>query len=166
MLTPALNQIGTVSVTASVQDNTGVSARATFDLIVKGRPPVIVRQPRDQTVVADTPATFDVTVVGTLPLEYQWRFNGSDLEGATRSVLELPGVQLGNAGVYSVAVSNRVGALASADARLTVSVPVRITQPPASQHILLGAEASSRAVAVGVPPLSYQCRLNASTAPE
>src|ERR1019366_4195340 len=41
--------------------------------------PVITIQPTNQTVVAGSTATFDVSATGTGPLNYQWQFNGSNL---------------------------------------------------------------------------------------
>ena len=43
---------------------------------------------------------------GTAPLSYQWRFNGTNLSGATSSALALSNVQTNNSGSYAVVVSN------------------------------------------------------------
>src|SRR5262249_9353458 len=59
-------------------------------------------------------------VSGQAPLIYQWRFNGSDIPGATNAALVLNAVTTNQAGSYSFAVSNALGGAVSAEARLTV----------------------------------------------
>lgn len=57
---------------------------------------------------------------GTLPLVYQWRINGSALEGATNSTLFQTNLNTGNAGNYSVVVTNSGGGVTSSVASLFV----------------------------------------------
>src|SRR5204863_6946333 len=64
--------------------------------------PSIVTQPASQTVAANGSATFTVVATGTAPLTYQWRFNTTNINGATSSSLTLTNVQLANSGSYSV----------------------------------------------------------------
>jgi DNA-binding beta-propeller fold protein YncE len=95
-------------------------------------PPAITQQPTNQTVVVGATATFSVTATGTLPLSYQWYFNETNLlAGATDTSLILTNVQLTNAGIYSVLVTNAFGSATSSNAVLTVLVPptVSITNP-------------------------------------
>ena len=61
-----------------------------------------------------------VSAIGASPLSYQWRFNGTNQAGATASVYTLPSVQAGDAGNYSVVVSNAAGSVTSSEAVLTV----------------------------------------------
>jgi hypothetical protein len=86
-------------------------------------PPVITQQPQDQTVLAGQNATFQVVATGIPAPSYQWRFNGTNLPGATASVLTLTNVQPQHAGLYSVLVSNVVAAVLSSNALLTVTLP-------------------------------------------
>ena len=58
---------------------------------------------------------------GTLPLRYQWRFNGTNLLGATNGALSFVSVSMTNAGSYSVVITNLAGSATSAVATLTVS---------------------------------------------
>jgi hypothetical protein len=71
--------------------------------------------------------SFTVAATGTLPLSYQWRRDGQNLPGQTASTLTLPSVQPGDAGDYTVVVSNSAGSETSAPARLTVLTGV---EPP------------------------------------
>jgi hypothetical protein len=84
--------------------------------------PAILVQPEAQTVLAGTTVQLRVTASGSAPLSYQWRFNGTDLPGATNSVLALPRVGLGDAGLYTVSVRNLAGVLTSDPAALKVNI--------------------------------------------
>jgi hypothetical protein len=58
-------------------------------------------------------------------LAFQWRFNGTNISGATNSSLTLNNVRLANAGNYSVVVSNLFASVTSSNALLTVIQPNR-----------------------------------------
>jgi hypothetical protein len=89
-----------------------------------GGPPAIVGQPADLAVNQGLDAAFAVSASSQSPMTYQWKFNGNDLAGATTSSLTVTNVQTGNAGSYSVIVSNTFGSIPSAGAVLTVLVPL------------------------------------------
>ncbi|MFO1478198.1 MAG: LamG-like jellyroll fold domain-containing protein [Verrucomicrobiota bacterium] len=83
--------------------------------------PVILSGPLSQSVVAGASAAFTVSTSGSQPMHYQWYFNGATaLGGATNSSLVLINVQPGQAGSYSVAVTNTAGYALSSNAVLTV----------------------------------------------
>src|SRR6185436_19300308 len=71
---------------------------------IGGQSPAIVTQPQSQTAFIGQSATFNVSATGPAPLNFQWRFNGDDLSGATSSNLVLNNVQRSHAGDYSVVV--------------------------------------------------------------
>lgn len=52
------------------------------------------------------------------PLTYQWLHNGVVMPGATNATLNLPGMNMGNAGQYTVTVRNTMGTVAN------LSVPI------------------------------------------
>ena len=81
---------------------------------------LITTQPSAQAVVQGSNATFAVTVEGALPIGYQWRFNGTNIAGATSTSCTLTNTSLSNAGGYSVLVTNPVGSVESIQATLTV----------------------------------------------
>ena len=123
-------------------------------------PPTIITQPQDTTVLPGDTATFTVEAGGSEPLSYQWYYNTNTLvDGATDSTLTLTNVQTGEAGVYSVVVSNLAGAITSSNATLNVNTnpvaPAFITEP-ASQVVLAGSTATLTASADGTAPVSYQ----------
>jgi len=86
-------------------------------------PPTITVQPAGQTVLAGATASFTATAVGTPPLSYQWRLNGTNLPGATGTLLTLSNVKPASAGNYSVSVTNSFGSALSSNATLTVILP-------------------------------------------
>jgi len=59
-------------------------------------------------------------------LSYQWRLNGADLAGGTRSAFVRTNVQPADMGVYSVLISNSLGIATSTNAILSLEgiVPV------------------------------------------
>src|SRR6185436_5878402 len=74
-----------------------------------GSAPSIITQPQSQTTLAGQSVVFTVAANGPGPLNYQWRFNGSDLAGATTSTLALNPVRPSDAGTYSAVVFNNAG---------------------------------------------------------
>ncbi|MFM2296082.1 MAG: hypothetical protein RLZZ350_2495 [Verrucomicrobiota bacterium] len=82
--------------------------------------PAITSQPTNRTVNVGGTTTFSVTATGTAPLLYQWRLGGTNILGATNAQLILANVQLTNAGIYSVTVSNALGGVVSSNAVLAV----------------------------------------------
>lgn len=86
-------------------------------------PPAVVLQPQSQAVVEGNDVTFVVLAAGTEPLCYQWRFNGTQLAGATVSALTLTNITPAQAGAYSVTITNLAGITNSEPAFLTVSPP-------------------------------------------
>jgi uncharacterized repeat protein (TIGR01451 family) len=88
-----------------------------------GGAPIITTQPTNQTAVVGGTAIFNVMVTGSLPLSYQWNFNGTNIVGATNSTLTLANVQFSQAGNYAVLVTNAYGSVLSSNAVLTVNLP-------------------------------------------
>lgn len=125
-------------------------------------PPTITQQPASLTVRAGYGATFGVGATGDSPLSYQWRFNNTDIPGATSSLYGISAAQLGDAGGYSVVISNAVGVVTSAVASLTVTT-VWISQHPQGVSIASGADVVFSVVAEGTGTLQYQWFFNGTT---
>jgi hypothetical protein len=85
--------------------------------------PRITQQPTSQAVYAGNSASFSVGAIGTPPLAYQWYHAGTNLAGATTSVLSLPSVYYTDAGSYYVAITNGVGSSNSVPVMLNVLAP-------------------------------------------
>ncbi len=121
-LTASLNGFSpaAATVTVAIGQVTGNMYEQNFALSAGG-PPVITAQPESLTVAQGSNVTFSVSVNGTTPFGYQWRFNNTNLPGATSSQLLLAGVQTNQAGGYSVVITNAYGAVTSRTALLTVN---------------------------------------------
>ena len=123
--------------------------------------PSIVTQPVAVVVNAGNTATFAVGVSGSGPLSYQWLRNGTPIAGATAAFHTIAQAAAGDAGAYSVRVSNGVGPVTSAAATLTVnagtagSAPA-ISTPPATLVVAPGGSATLAVAASGSGPLAYQ----------
>jgi hypothetical protein len=124
-------------------------------------PPMIVSQPVGQVAVLGSTATFSVGAAGTVPLRYQWKFNQSNILAsvnptATNATLVLNNVQAGNAGNYSVLVTNLLGSTNSTNAALTVLFPPVITLEPLGQLVQPGCTVIFNSAATGTGMLTYQ----------
>jgi len=128
--------------------------------------PVIISQPQGRVVAPGSPVTFAVSATGTQPFAYQWKRNGLDIAGANVSNFSIAVVQTGDAGSYSVIVSNAAGSALSAPAILTVLTvigpPFFTLQPVPSQIVNPGQTITLVVAATGTDPLGYLWRRNAT----
>ena len=160
-----LNNVATVSsgVWSVTVTNSRGSATSTMNLSVTARPvaPVITRPPAAIEARPGQTVTFTVAATGSTPRLYEWRRNGAALGPATLSdTLTLTDVQAGDAGSYSVEVSNSGGRAASSAASLTVtarSAPV-FSASPRSQSVAPGSTVVFQAAAAGDPAPAFQWR--------
>jgi len=117
---------GTNVIAVEMHQAGGTSSDLSFDFELTGVQsfiaPSITAQPLSQTVAEGSTATLSVTASGTAPLRYQWRFNGTNLPGATNAALVFVSAQLVNSGNYSVMVTNIAGSVTSLVATVTVSI--------------------------------------------
>ena len=98
------------SYTVLVTNSAGsVTSSAAILTVITATPPSITTQPQSQTVIAGQSASFSVAATGTAPLSYQWRFNGTNIAGATATNYTKANVQATNAGNYSVVATNSAG---------------------------------------------------------
>jgi RHS repeat-associated protein len=129
-----------------------VSSEATVTVMC---PPSILTTPLNQTVVQGQDVSFNVLATGSLPVGYQWRFNGANIPGATATSYSRIVVSSNDAGNYSVLVTNSIGST-SATATLVVEVPLTITNQPTNLTRVLGENASfTVGVAGSVPAFQW-----------
>src|SRR4029078_1424676 len=127
-------------------------------------PPSITTQPASATVNVGATATFTVVAMGTAPLSYQWKKNGTAIGGATSASYTTPATVAGDDGaIFAVVVTNVAGGATSNNASLTVNVPPSITAQPANVTVNAGATATFTVTATGTAPLSYQWSRNGNT---
>ncbi|MGC3959268.1 MAG: immunoglobulin domain-containing protein [Verrucomicrobiota bacterium] len=123
-----------------VSDFSGAITSSVASLSLTGLPvgPTILTPPQSQVVNAGANASFHVHATSSLPLFYQWRFNGSAITGATNSAFTRTNAQPSHAGSYTVQITNSLGSIVSDAARLAFafsdnfdnySTPVTVTSP-------------------------------------
>lgn len=102
------------------------AVQAHYQAFLTGKLPVIVQQPHGGTYLPGV--TLNLKVQATGPnLTYQWFKNNVPLAGQTAAVLTLPGLGAGDAGAYSVKVSNVAGEVTSD----SVAVALELALPAA-----------------------------------
>ncbi len=119
---PATHFYGTDSFSYRDIDSSTNSNVATVTLTVLA-PPAITNQPQSQWVPSNSVANFSVGVSGSIPMRYQWWFQGALMAGATNSTLTISNVQGQNIGSYSVVATNTAGSATSAVAVLSIYQP-------------------------------------------
>jgi lipocalin len=151
--------------TVIVTYSTG-SVTSSVAILTVASSPVIINQPIDQTVALGSDATFTVKAIGTVPLGYQWRVNGTNLvngggiSGATTTNLTVGNVPTNYSGnSYSVIVTNQFGSATSSNALLTVATSPVIIVQPTNQSMAVGSRAALVVTAIGIAPLSYQWQM-------
>jgi uncharacterized repeat protein (TIGR03803 family) len=118
-------------------DDRGRFLGTVFRLLLPAAPPSITVQPLCCQVPFGSSVSFTVSVSGTAPFHYQWRFNGSNLLNATNVIYAIQAVAATNIGNYSVVVTNLAGSATSSNALLTVIVPPTLALQSLAGHPLI-----------------------------
>jgi uncharacterized delta-60 repeat protein len=148
------SQAGNYAVLATTASGSITSSPAMLTILPPA-PPVILSQPQNQMVPEGQPVSFSVVATNPLAITYQWQHNGTNLPGATQSVLTFDITRSEDAGKYTVVVSTKYLSMTSSQAVLAiVSSPVIVTQP-ADAAVTEGETAAISVVAQGRAPLAY-----------
>jgi uncharacterized repeat protein (TIGR03803 family) len=115
------NQSGNYSVQVTNGHGSVTSSNAV--LTVQVFPPSISTQPSGQRAMIGSSVSFTVSVSGTAPFNYQWRFNSVNILNATNAIYAIQAIATNNTGNYSVVITNSAGSVTSSNALLTVLVP-------------------------------------------
>jgi hypothetical protein len=122
-----------------------------------GNPVSVADQPQSQAANSSSNASFTVSANGMTNYSYQWRFNGTNISGATNSTLTRTAVTTNQAGGYDAVLSNPINSVTSQVAVLTVnSATLNITNQPQSQTVLAGVNVTFSVGAAGSGALTYQ----------
>jgi uncharacterized repeat protein (TIGR03803 family) len=129
-------------------------------------PPRIIAQTTNQIIAVGANTFFSAAVIGSVPLTYQWQFNGASLTdgngiaGSLTSSLSVSDAQLTNSGSYQLIVTNAYGSATSSVVTLSVDLAPAITNQPQSQAVVAGMDAMFSVGASGTGPLLYQWQFN------
>jgi hypothetical protein len=138
---------------SSLSDNTNLSFALVDNLRVEvpAVAPAITAQPAAIAVKVTSNATFTVAASGIPVANYQWRFNGTNIPGASNSSYTRSNVQYADAGNYSVLLTNIAGSVTSSNALLSI-----ITAAPAQlQTVSWQPDASLYLQITGDPGATY-----------
>ena len=119
-------------------------------------PPTITAQPVGGNILAGNSYSLNATAVGTAPLSWQWRKNGTPILGANNNNYGFNPAQLTDAGLYDAVVTNMVGSVTSSVATIYAGYAPAITQQPASITNAFGGTAVFSCAATGPLPMTYQ----------
>ena len=136
--TPPSGQMGTNTICVKVTDynpwavnNQQLSVTNCFTVVVNGLiPPTFTNQPVSQVIHSGSSNVwFCAAATGFPTPNYQWRFNGVNIPGATGSCFTLLSTSITNIGTYDVVAANSAGTnissavtLAFADLKMLASV--------------------------------------------
>ncbi len=146
----------------------GLAGRSLDTVVSTPEPPVLVRQPTDQAVVAGDALVLRVLPRGSSPFAFQWTRGGNVLAGETNALLALSDVQAANAGIYRCLITNVAGSLTSNPAELTVDTtqPPTLRSQPLGLATAVGARFTLTVGAAGVAPLAYQWSKDGTEIPD
>lgn len=144
---------GTVVLSASqaASGNYAAAAIVTTSFSVTAVAPSITSQPISQNLCTGTPLTLSVTANNAI--SYQWYLAGASIPGATSSSYTVSSAMPGDAGNYTVIVTNGSGSVTSNPA--TVVVGSTITTQPASLSVYAFQTATFSVAATGISPFTY-----------
>lgn len=118
-----------------------------------------------KTVTLGATVSFTFDFSGTAPITSQWRKNNAVINGASSPVLTLTNVQSGDAGFYTVLLTNIFGSVTSNAALLSVIPPPFISAQPANQSVVSGQAVTLTVAASSTSTPSYQWRKDGAAIP-
>jgi alpha-tubulin suppressor-like RCC1 family protein len=152
---------GATSIPANTTNVTAIAAGSYVALALIGNgPPVFPGMPVNRTVAGGKNAYFRMLATGALPMFYQWSCNGTNIPGATNTVLTLANVQPSLSGNdYSLSASNALGTASSGPMTLRVTSSEVYLQATTTSAVVDEAVTFS-ANTIGQGPFSFQWQLD------
>lgn len=103
-----------------VATNSAGSVSSSVAILTVNAPPGIGTVSRDQSISAGETLTLSVVATGTPAPAFQWLKDGVEIPGATAASYTVASASQGDAGVYTVRITNPAGAITSAGITVTV----------------------------------------------
>jgi trimeric autotransporter adhesin len=153
---------GTYDVVVTSASGSVTSSIVSLNVFV---PATIAIQPTNQVAAIGNNVTFTVGANGTSPLNFQWIFNGTILNGQTNSSLVLSNVVANQAGLYMVVVTNLYGRITSNVARLVDGYAPAITNLSSNQTVTNNSNLIFNVGVTGTGPFTYQWQFNGTNLP-
>jgi CotH kinase protein/Lamin Tail Domain len=157
-ISPAtLAREGDYTLLAYNQAGLAVSEPATVTIIV---PPsltqsptnILVRVPPDGQAAPTTNVTFTVGAFSRSALTYQWKFNDTNIPGATAPSLTITNVTTNSLGYVSAMLSDGVSSLTTTSAWLYPLVNIQAVLAPRPQDVVVGETVTLSSEFSGWPP--------------
>jgi uncharacterized delta-60 repeat protein len=128
-------------------------------------PPTISQQPVGGNVIVGSNFVLSASADGTPPFTWQWRTNGTPINGANASSYDINSAQLSDAGAYDVVVSAFAGSVTSSVALVNVGFPPTVLQQPLCLTNTLGGAGSFSCIVTGSLPMNFQWTLDGNPVP-
>jgi gliding motility-associated-like protein len=141
-----------------VSNSCGSNVTSNAAVLVVKSEPTIQTLASSNTLCVGASQTLQVNALtnngGTLT--YQWKKAGVNILNATTATLALTSLQTGNAGVYTVDVTNSCRTVTSPDYTIVISQAPIITLDPISQSLCAGATVTFTANVTGSTSVKWQ----------
>jgi len=147
------NKAGIYTLVVTNLAGTAVSSNAALTVVVS---------PLSRTNHSSSVASITAPAYSSVPLYYQWQFNGTNLvdggtiSGSTNETLVINGVLDANAGVYNAVVGDGTTSVTTSNLSLAVNDTLMIATQPQSQTVGIGSNVTFSVMAYGVPPFIFQ----------
>jgi len=126
-------------------------------------PASIEQQPQQVAVAPGGSATFSIIASSSTQISYQWRKDGVPIQGATGASYTINNVQASDDAFYDVVLTDAVGSLASAPARLIVLIAPQFVNITTTNYVVQGGSLTLSVGTSGTLPMSYRWRKDFST---
>jgi hypothetical protein len=103
-------------------------------------PTIMITAPGSEIVRPGAMVTLQMQMNASESLTYQWLHDGILIPGATNSTLTLSGMNMGNAGQYTVSARNAIGTVANSSAAVSMFSMIVTNRSP---HLIVAAPAGS-----------------------
>ena len=128
-------------------------------------PLTVASQPSSVDACEGLSASLSFVVSGSGPVTYRWTRNGTDIPGATASILSFAALTTSDAGTYVCVATGACGSISSSSVSVAVKRSLVVTTQPASLVKCAGEAASFSVAVTGTGPITYRWTRNGTTIP-